>query len=176
MSRYYTEVKPKFYTRLCWTLINHTFFRLLIGIKLYWLRNAILRAFGANIHKRCNIYPSVTIFAPWNLTVGELSTIGPRVNVFNKDLTIIGNHTMISQDSYLCTGSHDISSLKLPVKNKKIIIGDYCWIASNCFIAPGVNVTDGTVLSATSSLFSSTSSWHVYRGNPAVEIKVRNIK
>jgi putative colanic acid biosynthesis acetyltransferase WcaF len=176
MTRYYREEKPHFCKRLFWMLINRTIFRLLIGIKLYWARNAILKAFGANIQWRCNIYASVEIYAPWNLTVGKFSTIGPGVNVFNKSAISIGSYTTISQNSYLCTGSHKINSLELPPVDKDIAIGDFCWIASCCFIGPGVSVSEGCVVSATSSLFEDTENWYVYRGNPAQKLKQRNVK
>jgi putative colanic acid biosynthesis acetyltransferase WcaF len=175
MKKYYEEIKPKYFKRLVWIFVNKTVFRVLIGIKLFWLRNAILKSFGAKIPWRCNIYSSVNIYAPWNLEVGKFTTIGPRVNVFNKALITIGSYTTISQDSYLCTGSHKINKLDLPANNREIVVGDYCWVASNCFVGPGVTIFEGCVLSATSSLFESTKSWHVYRGNPALEIQQRII-
>ena len=175
MTAYYIEEKPKFIKRVCWLIVNKTLFRLLVGIKLFWARNLILKIFGADIPWRCNIYSSVNIFAPWNLSVGRFSTIGPRVEVFNKCSIQIGSYCSISQDSVLCSGSHNIKDLRLPPLNKPIIINDYCWVASHCFVGPGVTVSEGTVLSATSSLFESTDAWKVYRGNPAVKINERYI-
>lgn len=172
---FYKEDKPRYFLRIFWLIINKTVFRLLVGTKMYRIKNFLLRAFGAKLARHCNIYSSVDVFAPWNLEVEENVTIGPGVNIYNRDKVIVKSFTTISQGSYICAGSHDISKRNIPLVTKPIIIESYCWVAANCFIGPGVIVREGCVLSATSSLFSSTVPWGVYRGNPAVRIKERNL-
>ena len=55
----------------------------------------------------------------------------------------------------------------------KIIIEDECWLATDVFIAPGVNIKKGTLVGARSSVYSDLKSNKIYIGNPAKEIKDR---
>lgn len=88
----------------------------------------------------------------------------------------IGDKVTVSQNSYLCGGSHDISDLALGFVTKPIEIKDYAWICANCFIMMGVKIEEGCIIGATSSLFKSTEPWSVYGGNPAKFIKKRILK
>lgn len=88
----------------------------------------------------------------------------------------IGDKVTVSQNSYLCGGSHDISDLALGFVTKPIEIKDYAWICANCFIMMGVKIEEGCIIGATSSLFKSTEPWGVYGGNPAKFIKKRILK
>jgi putative colanic acid biosynthesis acetyltransferase WcaF len=42
----------------------------------FGIRRGILRAFGATIGSNVNIYPSALIYYPWNLEIGDDSSIG----------------------------------------------------------------------------------------------------
>lgn len=121
------------------------------------------------------IHPSVKIYAPWNLHIGEYSCIGPRVELYSKSLLTIGSQTVISQDSKIYTASHDISSLTLPLVLKPVVIGSHCWIAAGAFIGPGVHVHDYAVVGARSVVFKSVMSHEVVVGNPARAVKLRRI-
>jgi putative colanic acid biosynthesis acetyltransferase WcaF len=74
---------------------------------LYGWRNFLLRLFGAKIGKKVIIRPSVKITYPWKLSIGDYSWIGDDVDLYTLGEIDIGNHVVISQRSYLCTGSHD---------------------------------------------------------------------
>lgn len=139
-------------------------------------RRTILIAFGAKIGHNSNIYASSKIWAPWNLEVGQYSTIGPYVDVYNQGKIIIGNNTIISQKSYLCASTHDFEISNYPLILKPILIQDQVWIAADAFIGPGVNIGIGSVIGARSSVFKDVQSWTVVGGNPAKFIKSRIIK
>lgn len=170
LSRY-QEVKPCRIKRLVWSLLNATLFRCLPST----LRNVLLRAFGAKIGKSL-VYPSVKIFAPWNLEIGDFSCIGPRVELYCKDKITIGDSSVISQDSYICAASHDITSPVMATLNKPITIGSNVWIAAKAAVMPGVTIADGTVVAACAVVAKSTESWTVVGGNPAKFIKKRELK
>lgn len=171
----YTEFKPHRFKRMCWAVINTFIFPVLARPMLWPMRRWILRKFGARIDAKAYIYESSQIFAPWNLIVGR-ACIGPHTRLYNKDRIQIGNDSVISQGAFLCTASHDISSRMLPLITRPIIIGDNVWIASDCFIGPGVTVAEGCVLGARACLFKSTARYEVLRGNPAITLKQRIIK
>lgn len=170
----YTEVKPQYFKRIIWHLVNYTIFRLLFGNFFVKMRNNILRIFGAKIDKKANIYNTCTIYAPWNLKIGR-ACVGPNTILYSKDKIIIGNDTVISQGSYLCTASHDISNLMLPLITNQILIEDNVWVAADAFIGPGVSIGQGAVVGARAAVFKDVEPWTVVGGNPAKFIKKRII-
>lgn len=160
--------------RILWILTQLTLWKLLWH-RLYFLRIILLKLFGAKIPLKCMAFGSTKIQRPWDLEIGSYVTFGPRVNVYNLGKIKIGNNTIISQDVYLCGGTHDYTDSKLPLLRKDIIIGKDVWIGAGAFIGPGVVIGDGAVIGARTVLMKNAESWSVYGGNPAKKIKVRQI-
>lgn len=172
----YKEIKPHKWKRIIWFMINATLFRCLPGMPLRYVRNALLKMFGAKIPWRTPIYSSVKIYQPWNLVVGKYSCIGPDVIIYNKDKVYIGNSVVISQRANLCTASHDISDPQMALIIKPIIIEDRVWIASDTFVGMGITIGEGAVVGARACVFKDVAPWTVVGGNPAQFIKNRKIK
>lgn len=171
----YSEVEEHRAKRILWYVINATIFRLLMGTKLRYIRNIILRGFGAKLPLRSVIYNSCKIWAPWNLEVGEYCCIGPNTELYNKAPITIKNHVVISQGAFLCTASHDIYDVNNAMIKAPIVIEDKVWIASKSYIGMGVVIGEGAVVGATSSVYKSVKPWSVVGGNPAKFIKDRVI-
>lgn len=171
----YTEPKPHYVKRIVWTIVNATIFRMFPGIPLRYVRNALLKSFGAQLPWKTLVYESCRIWAPWNLIVEEYVCIGPHTDIYNKDIVTIGKHVVISQNSTLCTAGHDICSVRFSLTTSPIIIRDRAWIASHAFIGPGVTIGEGAVVGATASVFKDVEPWTVVGGNPAKVIKKREI-
>ena len=76
-------------------------------IFLHTWRRMLLRLFGAKIGKPAYLYPSACIWAPWNLEMGDHSTLAHKVDCYSVDKVRIGSFTTVSQYSYLCTATHD---------------------------------------------------------------------
>ena len=171
----YKEVKPHRKKRIIWAIINITIFKLLAG-RLFWpYRKSLLLSFGAKIDKKAYIYSQCIIYAPWNLIVGR-ACIGPNTKIYNKDSIIIGNDSVVSQGSFLCTASHDIKSTMLPLHTAPIVICNNVWVAADAFVGPGVTIGDGAVVGARAAVFKDVEPWTVVGGNPAKFIKKRTIK
>jgi len=136
----------------------------------------LLRAFGAKIVGASLILPSCKILAPWNLEIHDGSTVGDRVDIYNYDKIVIGSMTIISQDTFLCTGTHDYTHPYLPLIWKPINIGSECWISAGAFIGPGVSIGDGTVVGARSVVVKDLPPWTVCAGNPCKALKPRVVK
>jgi len=132
--------------------------------------------FGADIGRQSNIRSSVKIWAPWNLKVGNFSSIGPATDIYNQGKIEIGNRTIISQKTYLCASTHDYNLATFPLITKPIKIGNQVWIAADSFIGPGVQVGDGVIVGARSAVFKNVQPWTIVRGNPAEFVKDRNHK
>ena len=163
--------KSKIMVQLWW-LVQATVFKLSPQM-LYGWRTFILRAFGAQIGKKVIIRPSVTITYPRKVKIGDYSWIGDDVVLYSLGEIEIGNHTVISQRSYLCMGSHDYTKKEFPIYAKKILIGSQCWLATDVYVAPGITVGNKTVVGARSSIFKDLPESKVCLGSPAKPIKDR---
>ena len=143
---------------------------------LYGWRRFLLRLFGAKIGKGVNILPSCRVWQPWNLSIGDFSCLSEDVECYTVDRISIGAQVVISQGSYLCTASHDISSPTMALVHSPIVIEQQAWVASRVFIGPGVSVGEGAIIAACSVVTKDVAPWAVVAGNPARFIKKRSIK
>ncbi|QSJ17349.1 hormogonium polysaccharide biosynthesis acetyltransferase HpsU [Nostoc sp. UHCC 0702] len=130
------------------------------------LRRGLLRLFGANIGKGVFIRPTARFTYPWKITIGDYSWVGDDVVFYSLDEIHIGEHCVISQETYLCTGSHDIQDPAFGLKTASITIGNGAWVAADCFVGPGVQIGANAVIGARSSVFSHMPSGQVCLGSP----------
>lgn len=159
--------------RLIWSWIWVLFFRPTPKRLANGWRIILLKVFGATIKGRALVCPSCHILEPWNLELGDYSAIGDRVNLYNYSKITIGADSVISQDSVLCTGTHDYEMNNMPLISSPITIGTNVWVTSNCFIHPGVTIGDGCVIGACSVVTKDMPEWMVCAGHPAKAIKPR---
>jgi len=113
---------------------------------------------------------------PWHLEMDEYSCLGPEVDCYNVTKVKIGVHATVSQKSYLCSASHDITNRLNPLITAPIIIADQAWIGADAFIGPGVSIGEGAVIGARACVFKDVEPWTVVGGNPAKFIKKRELK
>lgn len=130
------------------------------------IRCQLLRLFGATIGQGVIIRPTARFTYPWKVTIGDYSWVGDDVVFYSLDEIKIGQHCVISQKSYLCTGSHDIKDPKFSLKTAPIIIQDGAWVATDCFVGAGVKIGANSVIGARSSVFKSMPPGQVCLGNP----------
>ena len=140
----------------------------------YGWRNTLLRGFGANVGQRVQIYPSVKIFAPWQLKIGDGTTIGDQARIYNVGSISIGSHVTISQHAHLCAGSHDYRRPDMKLLRMPICIQNNVWICADAFIGPGVSIGENTIVGARSAVFGDLESDVVVGGNPARLLKHRH--
>lgn len=155
-----------------WWIVQGTLFRMSPQF-LYGFRRFLLRLFGAKIGKKVIIRPTVRTTYPWKVSIGDYSWIGDDVVLYSLGEIEIGKNVVISQKSYLCTGSHDYLKEAFSIFVKKISIEDECWIATDVFVAPGVKIGKGTLVAARSSVYKNLPSNKVCLGNPAKVIRER---
>lgn len=135
----------------------------------------LLNLFGAKINYKANIYSSAKIYAPWNLEMEEYSCLAPEVDCYNVDKVTLGAFSTVSQKSYLCTASHDITKSDNQLVTAPIEIKSQSWIAADAFIGMGVTVGEGAVVGARACVYKDVSPWTVVGGNPAKFLKKRTI-
>ncbi len=138
------------------------------GFRRWWLR-----LFGAKVGRQVNVYPSTHIYYPWNLEVGDWSSIGEWALVYSLGKVTIGERVTISQRVHLCAGTHDYRDPAMPLLKPPIVIGPAAWICADAFIGPGVTVAEGAVVGARSVVVKDVPAWCVVAGNPAKKIKSR---
>ena len=156
-----------------WWIVQSIFFRMSPQVMYGW-RRFLLRAFGAKIGKGVIIRPSTQITYPWKISIGDYSWIGDEVVLYSLGDIEIGSNTVISQRSYICTGSHYYDSENFDIYSQKITIGDKCWLATDVYVAPGITIGNFTVVGARSSVFKDLPSNKVCIGNPAKPFKDRS--
>ncbi|SBO12203.1 Maltose O-acetyltransferase [Vibrio mediterranei] len=157
--------------RILWGF-GKVFFRL-TPRPLYTIRSFILRCFGASVGHNVNISNTANIYFPWNLEIGDWSSIGDHALVYNLGVVRIGNMSTISQRTHVCAGSHDYCDPTLPLLKPPVNIGSQVWVCADSFIGPGVSVNDGAVVGARSVVTKDVEQWSVVAGNPAKTIKRR---
>jgi putative colanic acid biosynthesis acetyltransferase WcaF len=140
---------------------------------MYGWRRAILRLFGAKIGRNVLIRPSVRVTYPWRLTIGDGSWIGDDVGLYTLGPISIGRNAVVSQGSYLCTGTHDYRDLGFAIDAKPIVIDDEVWVAAQVFISPGVRIGRGAVVGVRSLVLSDIPGGVIAMGHPATVRKLR---
>jgi putative colanic acid biosynthesis acetyltransferase WcaF len=140
---------------------------------LYKWRNFLLRSFGAKIGMNVIIRPSVKVTYPWKLVIGDNAWVGDNVELYTLGEITIGKNAVVSQRSYLCTGSHDHKSEAFDIYAKPIVIEDEAWLATDVYIAPGITIGKGAVIAARSSVFKNMPAGMICMGSPAKPIKPR---
>jgi putative colanic acid biosynthesis acetyltransferase WcaF len=132
------------------------------GWRRYWWR-----LFGAKLGAGVLIRPTARVQYPWKVTVGDRSWIGDQAELYSLGEIEIGKDAVISQHNYLCAGSHDHCQIDFPLVAKKIRVEDQVWIASGCFIAPGVTIGRGSIVAARSVVLEDVPPEKIYGGHPA---------
>jgi putative colanic acid biosynthesis acetyltransferase WcaF len=110
---------------------------------------------------------------PWNVTLGDYVWIGDRAELYSLGTINIGNHSVISQGSYICAATHDYKCIDFPLINKTVTIQDEVWIATGVFIAPGVTIGEGAMIGAKAVVLNDVAPAKIVAGNPAKEIRDR---
>ena len=161
------------FTCQLWWLVQAVFFATSPQYMYRW-RVFLLRLFGAKIGRNVIIRPTARITYPWKLKIDDNSWIGDQVELYNLAEISIGKNSVISQRSYICTGSHDHSKPDFPIYAKPILILDSVWLATDVFVAPGITIHQNVVVGARSSVFKDLTENCIYMGSPTKFVKTRS--
>jgi len=177
-ARIYQDTLPPSlkFKRLLWHMTVLLCFRPTPRGFLHRWRVFLLRAFGAKIGHGCKVDPSCHVWAPWNLTLGDLTALAQGTDIYCVSPVTIGSNVAVSQRSFLCTASHDIRSLARPLIHRPITIEDHAWVCAEAFVGPGVTVGEGAVVGARAMVVKDVGAWEVVSGNPAQVLKKRELQ
>jgi putative colanic acid biosynthesis acetyltransferase WcaF len=158
--------------RTLWEVVQGTLIRFsprrAHGWRRFWLRQ-----FGAKMADTAGTKATTLIKHPWLFSLGEYSCLSERVEIYNLGEVAIGNHTVLSQDVYVCAGTHDYTRPDLPLIRSSIGIGSGVWICAGAFIGPGVLVGDNAVVGARAVVTKDIPEGMIAAGNPAKAIRSR---
>lgn len=152
--------------RVLWQFVYVFFFRF-SPRPLHGWRRFLLCLFGAKLGNKAKVAASAKVWAPWNLEMGDYSTIAQDVDCYCAGRICIGSHTTVSQYSFLCAASHDYTHPRMLLYTDPITIGSSVWVCADVFVGPGITIADGVVVGARSSVFKDLPAWTVCVGNPA---------
>lgn len=141
---------------------------------LRWWRVTVLRAFGCKVTGRPRVASNCRIWIPWLLELEDEACIGREVEIYNLGGCILRERCTVAQQTYLCGGSHDLSSRAMQLTVAPIEIGCDCFIGARAFVMPGVVVGDGAVIAAASVVVVDVEPWSVVAGNPARRVGTRD--
>ena len=160
--------------RAIWNVVRFGLFRP-FGTKVFrpW-RIFLLKLFGANVAWSAEVYASSKVWAPWLLSLGKHSCIGPHAIVYNQARVTLDDDACLSQYAYVCTAGHETGTpnnartglVVAPVRFEK-----GAWAGTRAFINMGVTVGEGAVVGACACVFKDVAPRTVVGGNPAVVIR-----
>jgi putative colanic acid biosynthesis acetyltransferase WcaF len=106
----------------------------------------------------------------------EFSCLSYHVDCYSVEKVRIGAHATVSQYSYLCAATHDITDPGMRLVAAPINIGRGAWVAASAFVGPGVTIGDGAVAAARAVVVKDVQPWEIVGGNPAQVLKKREIQ
>lgn len=155
-----------------WWLVQATLFRCSPQVAYAW-RRGLLRLFGAKIGKGVLIRSTVEITYPWKLSIGDWSWIGDSVTLYTLGQITVGDNVVVSQNSYICSASHDYTTPSFEIFSRPVFIESEVWLASEVFVSPGVRIRHGAVVGARSVVLSDLPEMMVCVGQPAKAVRSR---
>jgi len=139
------------------------------------LKVLLLRIFGAKVGDGVFIKPSVNIKYPWNLIVGNNVWIGEGVWIDNLAKVYIKDNVCISQGAMLLCGNHNYKKSSFDLITGEIVLEDGVWIGAQTIVCPGVKCKSHSILTVGSVANKDLEPFGIYKGNPAVKVKTREI-
>lgn len=163
--------RSKIVTQLWW-IVQSTLFNWSPQFLFGW-RVFLLRVFGAQIGANVKIRPTVKITYPWKVIIGDYVWIGDDCILYSLGEIRIGSHVAIAHNVHFNTGGHVYDKKTFDIFAEPVVIEDECWITSDVYVAPGVVIGRGTIVSARSGVLKSLPAGKICVGTPAKPIKDR---
>jgi putative colanic acid biosynthesis acetyltransferase WcaF len=129
------------------------------------LRASVLRLFGARVGAGVVLRPGLRVKFPWKLSVGEHSWIGEGVWIHNQAQLTIGSDAVVSQGSFLTTGSHDFSG-DMSLVTRPVTIEDGAWVTARCTVLSGSRVGRSALVLPGTVVRGQVPAGSLYGGHP----------
>ena len=131
--------------------------------------------FGATIRGIPFVAPSTIIRSPRSLVLEDRACLGPASEIYNLATVTVRSGATVSQQAYICGGTHDFSQAEMPLVTGDIEIGQDAFIGARAFVMPGVTIGYCAVVGACAVVTRDVGAFAVVAGNPARVIGRRQI-
>ena len=132
-----------------WRCVDTLFFKTSLNFLSCW-RILLLKLFGAKIGKGCYISPKSTIFIPWNIEIGNYTSIDDYVYIKSTTKVYIGDYVSIANFVHIIPGGHNVRSRNFASNREPVCIGNGAFIGADVYISKGVTIGQMTVVGARS--------------------------
>lgn len=158
---------------IIWRLVDIFLFKTSLVIFSPW-RVFLLRLFGAKIGHSCYISPKATLFVPWNIQIGNHSSLDDYV-ICARSLgkIIIGDYVSISIGVHIVPGGHDIRSRGFENNASFVKLGNGVFLGADSFVGAGVTIGQFSVLGSRAAAYKDIPENSVAVGLPAKVIGER---
>ena len=157
-----------------------------VGLLVRWLpgfegiaiRSAFYRLLFAKLDGFAFIYQGAYLDHTYNITAGRSLGINTGAFISARAPLTFGNGVLVGPNVVIVTSNHRYDMLDRPISEQghdlaPITIGDDCWIGANAVILAGVNVAQGTIVSAGAVVTRDTEPYTIVAGVPAERIGER---
>lgn len=136
------------------------------------LRIRVLKSFGARIGAGVIFRPRTRVKFPWKLDIGDRCWIGEGVWIHNQDRVVIANDVVISQDSFITTGSH-AHRRDMALITREVHVHPGAWITARCIITGGAIIGTSALVAPGSVVSDAVPRGEIWAGNPARRVGTR---
>ncbi len=130
-------------------------------------RLLVLRVFGATIQGTPFVHQRARLQMPWNVELHDRACVGDRANLYSLDRITLHAGSLVAQEAYLCTGTHDLQDAEWPLLTAPIVVGERAFVGARAFVLPGVTIGARAVVGAMSVVTRDVAPDVTVRGNPA---------
>ena len=132
------------------------------------IRRFIYRhVFHVKIGRGSVIYGGADLRWPWNIEIGEHTSIGHRAYLHAWAPLRIGNNVNLGTGVWIFTGQHDIQSPDFASVVGPVVIEDYVYLGPRSIILMNVHVGEGAVVAAGSLVTKDVPPYAIVVGVPA---------
>ena len=157
-----------------------------VGLLLRWLpgfegiaiRSGFYRLLFARLDGFAFIYSGAYLDHSYNIHAGRSLSINTGAFISARAPLRFGHGVLVGPNVVIITSNHRYDMPDRPISEQghqlaEIHIGDDCWIGANAVILAGVNVAEGTIVSAGSVVTRDTQPYTIVAGAPAERIGER---
>lgn len=125
------------------------------------------------IEKGSHVFMGCHFDCSGNLIIGKNSVINANCRFDVRGTIKIGENVSISSDVIILTADHDMDTINMQGRDRKVILEDYVWVGTRAMIMPGVTIGRGAVVAAGAVVTKNVEAFKVVAGVPAKVIKER---
>ena len=144
----------------------------------FLLRYIVVSSLAEHVGRNVAIFPSVFFEHIENLEIGDNVSIHQMCYIDCEGGIVIGNDVSIAHRTTILSSNHSYKRYDIPIKYQEMVlertvINDNAWIGCGCVILAGVEIGEGVVIGANSTVSRSIPEKCVAFGSPARVIKKR---